>query len=64
MSRYIFKIKQNGIFVVEGDATTLMDAAREVRHYARIYAQDGPIEVTVKRARKQAAKARSTPEAK
>lgn len=46
--RYIAKIKQDGIIVVEIDAPTKKRAIEEIQHYAMLYSQDGDIEIIKK----------------
>ena len=41
-------VKQNGIEVASVTAPTRDEAERETMHYAMIYAQDGPVSVTIK----------------
>lgn len=48
--KYEFKIKQDGIWVVTGDATSLDIALIELARYLATYQQDGPIDsVIIKR---------------
>ena len=49
MSRWSFLVEQDGMVVASGDAPTEAEAKREAGHYAMMYAQDGPVKVSVKR---------------
>ena len=48
MSRWSFLVEQDGMVVASGDAPTEDGAKREAGHYAMMYAQDGPVKVSVK----------------
>ena len=43
--RYIAKLKQGGIIVVEVNAPTKKRAIEEIQHYAMMYSQDGDVEI-------------------
>ena len=49
MSRWNFSVEQDGMVVASGEAPTEAEAKREAGHYAMMYAQDGPVKVSVKR---------------
>lgn len=52
MSRWSFLVEQDGMVVASGDAPTEAEAKREAGHYAMMYAQDGPVKVSVKEVRR------------
>lgn len=49
---YVIDILQDGIRVAQVSSTSAAAALEEAAHYARIYAQDGPITFKVKNPRK------------
>jgi hypothetical protein len=40
---FSFELEQGGITVASGNADSFEDIVREGRHYAMMYAQDGPV---------------------
>jgi hypothetical protein len=48
MSRWSFSVEQDGMVVASGDAPTEDGAKREAGHYAMMYAQDGPVKVSLR----------------
>ena len=42
---YRFDLIQNGIVVASVESASKAGAAREIGHYAVMYAQDGPVEI-------------------
>ncbi len=46
---WLFAIKQGGSIVVQGGAGDRETAAREAKHYAAIYSQDGPVQLIFRR---------------
>jgi hypothetical protein len=51
MSRWKFSVEQDGMEVASGEAPTEAESKREAGHYAMMYAQDGPVKVSVKEVR-------------
>lgn len=42
---YRFELWQDGMVVAGVDAADLDDAMTEIMHYAKVYSQDGPVEI-------------------
>ena len=51
---YNYTIKQDGMVVAGGHAPKT-EAQREAAHYALVYGQDGPVEITIRKSRALAA---------
>ena len=49
---YVAELWQDGVMVAKVDAPTAREANDEISHYAFVYAQDGPVKVVRKWARK------------
>jgi hypothetical protein len=47
VKRGYFEVKQGGVVVASGEGP-MEDIGREALHYAMMYGQDGPVDVSVK----------------
>ena len=53
MSDYRFRLWQDGIVVAAVSTSNYENGEREIRHYAMVYEQDGPVRVDMPKRKKE-----------